>query len=471
MLSVGLVIPASRQPRPGHAARALLIALVGGVALASGAGDAQAATRPRAVLILPFQNVTPGGADGWLGEGIAETLQQAAETTPALLPIDRIRVAQAARAAGLDSQSGPPDRAGTATLARALRAELVFYGEYQRTADGGISIVPKLLDTAKGGEGHALDAVVASPDRILEGQAEIILTYAKALKLGLKPDEAQRLVAAAKPTTNLTAFEAYAKGRRSFLRSGQEGYEGAAELFARAIEIDPTFALAHYDLGLAHLALGNRWKGAAQFRAATQVDPTMPEPFKALGDLFMLSPRRLYDQAIEAYQKALSLRPHYAEAYVGLGDAKAAKGDHEGAIGHYQKALALDPLNARVHFSLGKIYYNEKGLYYEAVNAYKKAIELDQYFLDARMGLGEIYEEKGLYRDAIAEYKKVIEAEPKHTGAHYNLALAYEKVDVKEAITHWERYIGLASQIATEKEWVDVARQHLKKLRDKEKSQ
>jgi tetratricopeptide (TPR) repeat protein len=87
------------------------------------------------------------------------------------------------------------------------------------------------------------------------------------------------------------------------------------------------------------------------------------------------------------------------------------------------------------------------------------------------MGLGEIYEEKGLYKDAIVEYKKVVEAEPKHTGAHYNLALAYEKVDVKEAVAQWERYIALASQIPTEKEWVDVARQHLKKLRDKEKVQ
>ena len=61
----------------------------------------------------------------------------------------------------------------------------------------------------------------------------------------------------------------------------------------------------------------------------------------------------------------------------------------------------------------------------------------------------------------------MIEVEAKHSAAHYNLALAYEKVDVKEAISQWEQYIGIASQIATEKEWVDVAHQHLKKLRDK----
>lgn len=446
----------------GHFARRLFVLVLTGGAVMVGA-DGVGAPKTRSAVILPFQNLTAGETDGWFGEGIAETLFVATQATSALLPIERTRVMQTARATGSDGQAGPTDRAA---LARTLRADVVLYGDYQRTPDGGISITPRLIDT-KTGESTAMEPLVGGPGRLLETQADLVQAYVRVLKLPLKPDEVQRMVAAAKPTANLTAFEAYAKGRRSALGGSQEGYEGAAELLARAVEIDPTFALAHYHLGLAHLALGNRWKAAAQFRAATQVDSTLPEPFKALGDLFMSSPRRLYDQAIEAYQRSLSLRPHYAEAHVGLGDARAAKSDHEGAIAHYQKALALDPLNARVYFSLAKIYYNEKGLYYEAVTAYKKAIELDQYFLDARMGLGEIYEEKGLYKDAIGEYRKVIEADAKHTAAHYNLALAYEKVDVKEAIVQWERYIGLASQVPAEKEWVDVARQHLRKLRDK----
>src|SRR2546428_10301481 len=54
-----------------------------------------------------------------------------------------------------------------------------------------------------------------------------------------------------------------------------------------------------------------------------------PEPFKALGDLFLAAPRRLFDQAVEAYNKALELRPFYADAHVGLGDARAAKGRSE----------------------------------------------------------------------------------------------------------------------------------------------
>jgi superkiller protein 3 len=192
----------------------------------------------------------------------------------------------------------------------------------------------------------------------------------------------------------------------------------------------------------------------------------MPEPLKALGDLFLAAPRRLFDQAIEAYTKAIELRPFYAEAHVGLGDAKAAKGDVDGAIGAYQKALVYNAMNPRVYQSLGKIYFTEKGLYYEAVNAYRKAIDLDPQAVEARMGLGEVYEDKGLWKEAIEEYRKVIDADSKHTGAMYNLAVVYEKVDPREAIAQWERYITLASQLPSEKDWVDVARQHLRKLRN-----
>jgi superkiller protein 3 len=437
----------------------LFAALFAACALWATLGEAAAPAKPRPVLILPYQSTE---TDAWFGEAIAETLFLAAQGTPALLPIDRSRVAQAGRGVGMEGSADSTPLG----LARTVKAEIAFFGEYQRTAEDGITITPRMLDV-KTGQTQTLDTVRGPSGKLIETQAALIQSYAKALNLGLKADEMERLVAAAKPTTNLTAFEAFAKGRRSALLGTQEGNEGAAELMARAVEVDPTFAVAHYHLGAVHLALGNRWKAAAQFRASTQVDPNIPEPFKALGDIFLSSPRRLFDQAIEAYERAIAIRPHYAEAHVGLGDAKAAKGENEAAIAHYQKALSLDPLNARVQFALGKIYYSEKGLYYEAVGAYKKAIDLDQSFLEARMGLGEIYEEKGLYKDAVAEYKKVIEIEPKHTAAHYNLAMAYEKLDPREAITQWERYIGIASTVATEKEWVDVARQHLKKLKDK----
>lgn len=270
------------------------------------------------------------------------------------------------------------------------------------------------------------------------------------------------------PTASVRAYELYVRGRQAWYRGSPEGNEAAVELLSRAIEADPQFVTAQFALGAVHQGLGNRWKAAAQFRASTQLDPAFAEPYKALGDLFLTAPRRLFDQAIEAYSKALEIRPFYGDAHIGLGDARAAKGDVDGAVAAYRRALEFNPINAKVHVSLGKIYYNEKGLYYESVTAYKRAIDLDPGYLEARMGLAEVYEDKGLYQEAIGEYQRVVEADGKNTGALYNLALVYEKVDPKEAISLWERYIALAVGLPSEKDWVDVARLHLRKLRQQQ---
>src|SRR2546422_74852 len=231
------------------------------------------------------------------------------------------------------------------------------------------------------------------------------------------------------------AFELFARGQIAALRGDQESNEAAVDLLARAIEADPSFVVAHYTLGVVHSALGNRWKAAAQFRASTQADASYPEPYKALGDLFLSQPRRLFDQAVEAYSKAIELRPFFADAYVGLGDAKAAKSDIDGAVVAYQKALVYNPVNPRVHMSLGKIFYGEKGLYYEAVTAYKRAIDLDPLPVAAHLGLGEVYEEKGLYKEATEEYRRGIEIDGEHTGAMYKPPLVYEKSDPPAPIT------------------------------------
>src|SRR5580765_6316323 len=377
---------------------------------------------------------------------------------PALVQIDRGRIKTL-------SQPDLWNEKSALLAARALSADIALYGEVRRAA-GDLSILPRFIEV-KGDQAApgALEPIAVPEGALLERLKGLPVAYLRALKVSATDVELARVQKYAAPTGSARAHEAYIKGQMSAQRGTQEGNEAAVELLGRAVELDPQFVVAQYALGVVHQTLGNRWKAAAQFRASTQLDPTYPEPYKALGDLFLAAPRRLFDQAIEAYTKAIELRPFYADAYVGLGEARAAKGEVDGAIGAYTKALAANPMNPRVHMSLGKIYYAEKGLYYESVTAYRKAIELDPRSVEARMGLGEVYEDKGLYKEAMEEYKKVIDLDGKHTGAMYNLALVYEKLEPKEAIAQWERYIGLAAQLPSEKDWVDVARQHLRKLK------
>lgn len=427
--------------------------------LASAVAATAAPVKPRAVLVTPFDASTLDAETQWVGEGIAQVLTLALAQHPAFVQIDRARL----RAIGQPEAWGEP---AVAQAARAVKAENALFGSVVRRGDA-LVVQARLLDLRPSSpDPMALEPITVADGELLTRLASLPLAYARTMNVAIGEAEARRMEQAAQPTRSLKAFELYARAKTAAQRGGQEAREQSVDLLARAIEADPSFVVAQYTLGTVHQGLGNRWKAAAQFRAATQLDASYPEPYKALGDLFLAAPRRLFDQAIEAYSKAIELRPFYADAYVGLGEAQAAKGDVDGAVTSFTKALTHNPVNARVHMSLGKIYYTEKGLYYESVNAYKKAIELDAQSVEARMGLGEVYEDKGLYKEAIEEYRRVIELEPKHTGAMYNLAIVYEKTDPAEAIAQWERYIALASQLPSEKDWVDVARQHLRKLRN-----
>jgi tetratricopeptide (TPR) repeat protein len=419
---------------------------------------AAAAVKPRSVLILPFGASGLEREEQWIGEGVAQSLMLGLAHTPALLQTDR------ARLQGLP-QPDVWDEAAAQQAGKALRADLVVFGEVRRAGDE-LSIQPRYLELRGDRvERGALEPLAVPAGALMERLRLLPSAYCRAFKIALTDAEVARMQKSANATPSARAFESYVRGRLASNRGTQEGYEAAVDLLARAIEADAQFVAAQFALGSVHQALGNRWKAAAQYRAATQLDSQFPESYKALGDLFMTAPRRLFDQAVEAYTKALEVRPFYAEAFVGLGDAKAAKGDVDGAVQAYQKALLHNPMNPKVHVSLGKIYYSEKNLYFESVNAYKKGIDLDPTYLEARMGLAEVYEDKGLYPEAITEYRKVVEQDPKNTGALYSLALVYEKVDPKESMELWERYIQLASPIPSEKDWVDVARLHLRKLK------
>ena len=442
---------------PGRGGRWTLVLVA--MALALTWNGAEAATKPRAVMVVPFDASALEGEERWVGEGIEEILGLGIAQSPAFVQVDRARM----RGVGRVEVWGEPVVVQTA---RALHVDAALFGRVEKKGTDFV-VTPRLLELKSGaGEPLALEPFTVAPVDLLSKLATLPGLYARTMKVTLTEAEAKKMEKAALPTRSMKAFELFARGTMAMAQKpGQEGNEQANDLLSRAIEVDPNFVVAHYTLGVVHQELGNRWKAAAQFRAAIQLDGTYPEPLKALGDLFLAAPRRLFDQAVESYEKAIQFRPFYGEAWVGLGEAKAAKGDVDGAIGAYTKALAFNPINPRVHMSLGKIYYAEKGLYYESVTAYKKAIELDPTAVEARMGLGEVYEDKGLYKEAQEEYKRVIELDAKHTGAMYNLALVYEKVDPKEAIAQWERYIALASQLPSEKDWVDVARQHLKKLK------
>jgi tetratricopeptide (TPR) repeat protein len=153
-------------------------------------------------------------------------------------------------------------------------------------------------------------------------------------------------------------------------------YEEAAKYLTEAVRIMPNFPEAHHNLGNALRNLGN------------------------------------FDQAIRHYNISLQLDPTYTSAHYGLGLALADKGDYDAAIEHYKICLGPDadlkqntgaaqtadqslnitragPDTPKLLSTIGSAYA-QKGQYAQAVEYYKKALQIDPNFTKAREGLDAV---------------------------------------------------------------------------------
>ncbi len=449
---------------------ALVIAF-GAVAVAAGVAVAGQTIPPASsrvgIAVIPFE----GPADG-LPEGYAfapsQAIRYALHQMRGVRLVDSADIVASLARLNLTLGEGLADDA-LIRLARDLQVRGLIAGTVARDGEG-VTLQGRLVDTAGHGRVIVGEPIGGPASEFLVGSRRIARSALQQFQVRLTELDERRLEDAfAGGTASLEAYALYARAAWEQGLGTKEAHERTLGFLTRALEADQNFAQARVALGRSLYATNNRWKASGEFRKALQINPKLADAHKLLGDMLATSPRRLYDQAIQAYTAALDIWPDYAEARVGLGDARQAKGQFDEAIEEYKKALAIEPANARVYLGMGKIYYNEKQLYHEAVAAYQQAIALDPKLLEAHLSLGELYEEKGLYDDAVARYKHVLSLEPNHPGATYGLALAYEKVDVKKAIEQWQRYIELATNLPSEKDWVDIAKKHLGKLQREDK--
>lgn len=127
-----------------------------------------------------------------------------------------------------------------------------------------------------------------------------------------------------------------------------------------------------------------------------------------------------YDKAVAAYSQATRVKPDYADAYFGLGDAYDMLNRRDEAIKAYQQAVQLKPDLTEAHYSLGVIYY-EDAKYDLAIASLNQAIKLRADHPDSYNYLGLALQKSNRLPDAVAQYQKAIQLKPEFAQAHYNL--------------------------------------------------
>ena len=104
-------------------------------------------------------------------------------------------------------------------------------------------------------------------------------------------------------------------------------------------------------LGAVHAALGDNEAAVSSYNKAIEIKPDYAEPYNNLG--VSLKTLGRHTEAITSYNKAIEIQPDYAEAYYNLGISFSYFQCHKSAINSYLYASNLTPHNHDIYFNLG----------------------------------------------------------------------------------------------------------------------
>jgi tetratricopeptide (TPR) repeat protein len=171
-------------------------------------------------------------------------------------------------------------------------------------------------------------------------------------------------------------------------------------------------------------------------------EPTAPKTAKdwvSVGN--DLSVSKNYEEAINAYDKALEIKPDSSEAWYNRGIALRNLQRYEDAIASYDKAIQFQPDYANAWNNRG-IALEKLQRYEDAIASYDKAIQFQPGDADPWYNRGIALEKLQRYEDAIASYGKAIQFQPGDADAWYNRGIALEKLQrYEDAIASYDKAI------------------------------
>jgi len=171
-------------------------------------------------------------------------------------------------------------------------------------------------------------------------------------------------------------------------------------------------------LGAAYSALGNTEAAIEHYNKAIKVKPDYADPYNNLG--LTLKGLGRHEEAIQSYNKAIEIQPNYAEAHNNLGALLNSMENYEGALSSYNKAIELRPDYVEAYYNNGNIL-NKLKRYNDALCHYNKAIKVKPDYAEAYNNLGNTLSVLERREEAISSYNKAIEIQPDYAEAYSNL--------------------------------------------------
>jgi serine/threonine-protein kinase len=322
--------------------------------------------------VLPFQNL---GApeDGYFSDGITE------EITSRLAMLRSIGVISRTSA-----DQYRETKKSLKEVGRELGAEYILEGSvrWEKSPEGSsrVRVTPQLIRVSDDQHLWA-GRYDETLEEVFQVQSRIAERVASALDLALQQPDHEAL--AATPTENLRAYDFYLRGNDYFSQPGEpDGYRSAEEMYARATELDPTFAAAFARLARTHIAEFHFWdrtgdrlaKARNAADSALRLQPDLPEAHLALGQIHYWGELD-YDQALQEFRIAHAGDPGNSDIAWARGLVERRLGQWDQSLADLRRAVELDPLSLVKNLDLFEVHLRRRE-YADAQRYLDRALEL-----------------------------------------------------------------------------------------------
>jgi tetratricopeptide (TPR) repeat protein len=242
----------------------------------------------------------------------------------------------------------------------------------------------------------------------------------------------------------IKAIELANKGASAF----QNGlYDTAERELKLAIQTDPTYDVAHYNLGKVFQKQRKWDKAVEAFEAAAQRAPTNANYQYDLGEAYV--ELRKLDAAESALKKATELDPSLFKAHWRLGLVYLFLERPKDADGALRKAIEANPRLDKPFVALGHLYLDYDAAK-EAEQVFSECARANELSAECFNGHGLALKELKKYEQATAEFKKALEIEPGLTNALYNAGMTYSDwFDQSASSDHKQRAVEYLQKFVT----------------------
>jgi tetratricopeptide (TPR) repeat protein len=238
-------------------------------------------------------------------------------------------------------------------VGRELGVRYVLEGSVRKAADR-LRIAGQLIDASIGATLWA-DRFDGALDEVFALQDQVAASVVGAVAPRLEQAEIER--AKRKPTESLDAYDYYLRGLAVVNRVTEEAINEALQLFKKAIEHDPDFAVAHaraaqcYAFRKANHWIVDRAREVAEAdRLARRAVDLGRDDAVALsyGGFVLGYVAGELDDCAAFVERALVFNPNLAAAWGHSGWIKMCFGEPDTAIEHEARAMRLSPLDPRI---------------------------------------------------------------------------------------------------------------------------